>query len=120
MALPVIAVTSGEPAGIGPELCLRLVDRSFEAHLVVLADRELLAARAAAAGFAGILRDWRPSLAPLPGVLDVLHLPMARAAQPGHLEPLNSPTFSPCSIALWRAAGQANSSQWSLHRCTKV
>lgn len=86
-----IAVTSGEPAGIGPELCLRLVDRSFEAHLVVLADRELLAARAAAAGFAGILRDWRPSLAPLPGVLDVLHLPMARAAQPGHLEPLNSP-----------------------------
>jgi 4-hydroxythreonine-4-phosphate dehydrogenase len=91
MALPVIAITSGEPAGVGPELCLRLSERSFAAHLVILADRELLAARAAVAGFSGALRAWRPGFAPEPGVLDILHLPMARAAQPGRLDPLNSP-----------------------------
>ena len=30
--LPILAVTSGEPAGIGPELCLRLIPLL---HLVV-------------------------------------------------------------------------------------
>ena len=54
-----IAVTSGEPAGIGPELCLRLTERTTgDAQLVVLADRDLLAERAHAVGFAGRLRQW--------------------------------------------------------------
>ena len=39
---PRIAVTSGEPAGIGPELCLALARHSCAAHPVVLADRALL------------------------------------------------------------------------------
>jgi 4-hydroxythreonine-4-phosphate dehydrogenase len=51
--LPVIAVTSGEPAGVGPELCLRLAPRDFPAQLVVLADRTLLEARAKAVGISG-------------------------------------------------------------------
>ena len=34
-----IAVTSGEPAGIGPELCLRLAGRSGAAQPVVIGDR---------------------------------------------------------------------------------
>ena len=42
---PLIAVTSGEPAGIGPELCLRLADYQGGERLVVLGDRDLLAAR---------------------------------------------------------------------------
>jgi len=44
--LPVIAVTSGEPAGIGPDICLALAGRSFAAHIVVLGDRHLMEARA--------------------------------------------------------------------------
>lgn len=48
--LPLIAVTSGEPAGIGPDLCLALAGRRFKARLVVIGDRRLLAARAAALG----------------------------------------------------------------------
>jgi 4-hydroxythreonine-4-phosphate dehydrogenase len=91
MGLPVIAVTSGEPAGIGPELCLRLVERSFAARVVVLADRHLLAARVAAAGFSGALREWHPGLAPLPGTLDIIHSAMPVASLPGRLDPLNSP-----------------------------
>lgn len=91
MREPVIAVTSGEPAGIGPELCLRLVEREFSMRIVVLADRKLLQERALAVGFPGVLRDWNPALPPLPGTLDVLHLPLAVSSTPGLLDPRNSP-----------------------------
>ena len=91
MVEPVIAVTSGEPAGVGPELCLRLADRTFPARVVVLADRNLLAERAVAAGFSGALRDWGPALSPLPGTLDILHVPLVAASSPGRLDPRNSP-----------------------------
>ena len=57
MSQPLIAVTSGEPAGIGPELCLKLADWSGAGHPVVLGDRDLLAARAAALGRPVALRD---------------------------------------------------------------
>ena len=43
---PLIAVTSGEPAGIGQELCLRLAGPQADARVVVLGDRTLLAERA--------------------------------------------------------------------------
>ena len=43
MSTPVIlALTAGEPAGIGPELCLQLATGNREAGLVVIASRELL------------------------------------------------------------------------------
>jgi 4-hydroxythreonine-4-phosphate dehydrogenase len=93
-SLPVIAVTSGEPAGVGPELCLRLAERVVQglaARLVILADRDLLAERASAAGITGfVLRDWDPALPSLAGVIDVLHLPLALPAQPGKVNPANS------------------------------
>ena len=47
---PTIAITSGEPAGIGPDLCVVLAKEAFAANLIVLGDRELLAARAAMLG----------------------------------------------------------------------
>jgi 4-hydroxythreonine-4-phosphate dehydrogenase len=40
---PVIAVTSGEPAGIGPELCVMLAREPLPARLVSIGDRALLA-----------------------------------------------------------------------------
>ena len=88
---PLIAVTSGEPAGVGPELCLRLIERpAGAARLVILADRELMTERARELDFAGQLRDWAPGMASASGVLDVLHLPLAHAAHPGRLDPANS------------------------------
>lgn len=47
-------------------------------------------ARAEALGFGECLRDWRPGLAPEPGRLDVLHLPLAVAAAPRTLDPDNA------------------------------
>ena len=89
--LPVIAVTSGEPAGIGPELCLRLAGYPGAAHPVVLGDRDLLAARAAALGLPVAFRDFRPGQAVDRSRLDVLHLPLNATAAAGQLDPANGP-----------------------------
>ena len=40
-----VAITSGEPAGVGPELCLRIVERDWPVRLVVLGDIELMRSR---------------------------------------------------------------------------
>ncbi len=93
-AWPVIAVTSGEPAGIGPELCLRLIERNVAspgARLVVLADRELMVERARQLDYAVMFRDWSPDLMPVAGVLDILHVPLAETSHPGLLNAANSP-----------------------------
>ena len=87
----VIAVTSGEPAGVGPELCLRLAERTFSSPLVVLADRVLLAERVALTGCSVRLRDWLPGRAPAQGTLDVLHVPLSAKSQAGSLSASNSP-----------------------------
>lgn len=50
LKLPRIAVTAGEPAGIGPDLCVMLARHPFPATLVVIADRDALLARAAQLG----------------------------------------------------------------------
>ncbi len=91
---PVLAVTSGEPAGIGPELCARLAERTWALRPVVLGDRALLAERAACAGVPVHLVDYphaRPELdAAIPGMLEVLHLPLAVPSRPGVPDPANA------------------------------
>lgn len=44
--LPRIALTSGEPSGIGPELCVQLAQSSLSCQLIVIADPALLQQRA--------------------------------------------------------------------------
>ena len=89
MTLPRIAVSSGEPAGIGPELCLRLAGYDGPGHPVILADRELLAARAEAIGLNVVFRDFCPKNPVDRNRLDVLHVPLAAPAIPGQLNPVN-------------------------------
>lgn len=72
-----IAVTSGEPAGIGPELCLRLAERTWPVRLVVLGDRDLLASRARILGL-----DIR--------AIDVLHVPLAAPSIAGQPDTANA------------------------------
>jgi 4-hydroxythreonine-4-phosphate dehydrogenase len=45
-----LVVTAGEPAGIGPEICLALATQARAANIVVVSDPELLRARAASTG----------------------------------------------------------------------
>jgi 4-hydroxythreonine-4-phosphate dehydrogenase len=86
---PVIAVTSGEPAGIGPDICLALAGRAFDARVVVLGDRAVLAARGARLDLDVPLADFDAAGAP-PGTLEVLHRPVAAPVTPGRLDPANS------------------------------
>ena len=76
-----LAVTSGEPAGIGPELCLRLAGRSDAAQPVILGDRNLLEERAGALGIAIKFRDFRKENVVHRSALDVLHIPLAAKAR---------------------------------------
>ena len=66
-AKPRIALTSGEPAGVGPELCVRVAREARNAELVVIGDRTLLA-----------------------GAPRVEHVPLARPATPGRLDAANA------------------------------
>jgi 4-hydroxythreonine-4-phosphate dehydrogenase len=87
-----IAVTAGEPAGIGPDLCVRLAQRAWPVPLVVLADPALLAERARRLGLPlqVVPADDTPPR-PLPaGRLCVSPVPLRAPATPGRLEPANA------------------------------
>ena len=84
-----VAITSGEPAGVGPELCLRIVERDWPVRLVVLGDIELMRARAAAQGSSVQIVPFDAAVAPVPGVVEVVHLPLAHPSLPGKLDPAN-------------------------------
>ena len=87
-ALPVFAITSGEPAGVGPELCARLIERRLPARLVVLGDIGLMRARA---GTTVRVLPFDAARAESPaGVLEVLHVPLRVPAQAGVLDPANA------------------------------
>jgi 4-hydroxythreonine-4-phosphate dehydrogenase len=96
--IPRVALTSGEPAGIGPELCLALAQRELACELVCLADRELLAARARSPGpavelhpYAAHARSAAQRQRHEPGTLLVEHAALGTAAVPGHPERANAP-----------------------------
>ncbi|WP_018413099.1 4-hydroxythreonine-4-phosphate dehydrogenase PdxA [Methyloversatilis thermotolerans] len=91
MKQPCIALTSGEPAGIGPELCAALAARQFAARIVVLGDAALIAERARSVGVPLRVREYRAGQPAECGTLDVLHVPLARSAIAGRLDPLNAP-----------------------------
>lgn len=87
-----LAVTSGDPAGIGPDICLQLSQHCPETSAVVIGDKAMLQARAALLGLDVQLHDYHPlqfSHHP-PGHLSVLHLPVADKVQAGNLNPANS------------------------------
>jgi 4-hydroxythreonine-4-phosphate dehydrogenase len=53
-----LVITAGEPAGIGPDLCVQLAAASPEIPFVVIADKNLLQQRAARLGIALQVRDF--------------------------------------------------------------
>jgi 4-hydroxythreonine-4-phosphate dehydrogenase len=83
-----LAITSGEPAGIGPDLCLQLV--GHECPLVVIADKFLLQDRAAQLGIKISLQDYVAGEPSEHGKLCVLHVPLVRTAQAGKLDTKNA------------------------------
>jgi 4-hydroxythreonine-4-phosphate dehydrogenase len=86
---PLIAVTAGEPAGIGPDLCVQLARRRLPARVVVIADAGLLKNRARRLGVPLSLEEFTPGARYRPGTLGVHHVPLARPAAAGRLDPAN-------------------------------
>jgi 4-hydroxythreonine-4-phosphate dehydrogenase len=88
-----LAVTPGEPAGVGPDLLVRLVQEPQQAPLVAVADPELLAGRAAALGLPLRCIDFNPAggAAPSPpGILEVLRVNLGVPVRPGRLDSRNA------------------------------
>lgn len=85
-----IAVTSGEPAGVGPELCATLAHGGDGVRRVILGDGGLLAERARLAGIDARFVDYDAARAPAPGVVEVLHIPLALPSLPGRLDSGNA------------------------------
>ncbi|PHV12379.1 4-hydroxythreonine-4-phosphate dehydrogenase PdxA [Chitinimonas sp. BJB300] len=87
---PIIAITCGEPAGVGPELAAALNPANHAARLVLLGDRHLLTDRAACVPAVARLCDYDPTTTPPPGYLEVLHIPLAVPCVAGRLDTRNA------------------------------
>lgn len=95
---PVIAVTSGEPAGVGPELCAALAELDCGARLVVVGDIGLVRARVSRFRPALHVRTYQTDgvrgphadVAGTDGLLEVAHVPLSAPSVAGHVDPLNA------------------------------
>lgn len=87
-----LALTPGEPAGIGPDLVVMLARERRATPWVCIGDPALMAARAAHLGIALEIREWRPgTIAPLDaGVLPILPLALPIIPACGTPDPANA------------------------------
>ncbi len=88
-----IVVTTGEPAGVGPELSLAAALLDWPCELVFAGDPGLLASRARLLGLPLTPSEWRDGAPAAPhraGALPVLASTLARPAVPGRPDPANA------------------------------
>jgi 4-hydroxythreonine-4-phosphate dehydrogenase len=91
--IPRIVITSGEPAGIGPDACVALAQSPWKADIVVAADAGLLAGTADALGLPLAIEGYDSSVrseAHRPGTLKVLHIPTATPVIAGQPDARNA------------------------------
>jgi len=87
---PVLLVTPGEPAGIGPEITLKLAREHPELRLLAVADIELLRHTAARHGIDLKVCQWREGVEVVPGQIYCQSVPLAKAVKPGTPDPANA------------------------------
>ena len=85
-----LVITAGEPAGIGPELCLALAASEWATKIVVIADANMLAQRADAVGKKVQISVHKPGSTPQVGELAVIHQPLVNEAKCGQLDTANA------------------------------
>ena len=87
-----IAITPGEPAGIGPDLLIKLAQRQWDAQLIAIADANLLTERAKILNLPLTLIEFdatKPATTQAPGELYIQQVDMAVPAFPGVLDEAN-------------------------------
>ncbi|MBT9568477.1 MAG: 4-hydroxythreonine-4-phosphate dehydrogenase PdxA [Thiobacillus sp.] len=90
MTLPILALTAGEPAGIGPDLCVALSHQPLPCRLTVLGDVDVLRARAQQLGVSVNCVTGETIPPHQTGALHVQHLPVAAPVAAGTLDARNS------------------------------
>jgi 4-hydroxythreonine-4-phosphate dehydrogenase len=91
--IPRIVITSGEPAGIGPDACVALAQSPWNADIVVAADAGLLALTADALGLPLAIERYdssQPTASHRAGTLKVMHISTARPVIAGHPDARNA------------------------------
>lgn len=92
--IPRIALTPGEPAGIGPDLCIELARADLPFELVAIASPELLAQRARLLGLPVRIEEFdfdHPSKPHNAGTIKVFPVALSGPVDCGQLNPINSP-----------------------------
>lgn len=87
-----IAITPGEPAGIGPDLVIAMAQQDWPAQLVAIADSQLLCDRAQALGLPLTLENYqadKPAQPQQAGTLTVIQVDMAEPCVAGELNANN-------------------------------
>ncbi len=87
--VPLVALTAGEPAGIGPDLCAMLAHEKLPGRLVMLGDRGVIAERAKLRGLAFDVPDY-PGREAAPA-FSLLSVPARVPVTPGKLDARNAP-----------------------------
>ncbi len=93
-SIPRIALTAGEPAGIGPDICIQLAQKKHSCELVIITDPELLRRRAIQLGLDISINLFDPLKQPLhssAGSITVMPLRLKSKAICGQLNAENSP-----------------------------
>lgn len=92
-SVPRIAVTLGEPAGIGPDIVAAVAAEQWPVELVVIGDPELLRERASRSGTAIEISRYRPNVPPAPsatGSVVAAECRLREPSNPGELNVANS------------------------------
>jgi 4-hydroxythreonine-4-phosphate dehydrogenase len=87
-----IALTPGEPAGIGPDLCVQLAQKNLACQIIIIGSPELLEQRAKQLGLSIKLTNFDASLPAIPqqaGSLTVLPVELAVPVESGRLNSAN-------------------------------
>lgn len=87
-----IAITPGEPAGVGPELTIQIAQQDWPAQLIVVADKNLMQQRAEMLGLPIELVDFDPSQPAeihKPSRLFIKHIPLGTDSKVGELNDAN-------------------------------
>jgi len=90
MPVAPLIYTPGEPTGIGPDLIIQLAQQSLPCPLVVIADPDLLIARAKQLGLPLTLHQYPHAHDLTPGHLTVLPVALAQDCTCGQLNPANA------------------------------
>ncbi len=88
--IPVLALTPGEPAGIGPECTIRLAHEHPELRLLAVADPQLLVSAAKTLGFDVPVNPWQPGDEVTAGQLSCFPQTLKQPVIAGQVDPANA------------------------------